>query len=505
MESSSTLQNSLPPSVRLKHLWPIADRIEYATSWHAGQQPVIYTVPPASDQGWRDWLSDRFPSYTAYPPAPHHARAWNWAWSIERGVRPPPHVLILSRGGAKSTTAELIVTALGTRGAAPVRAYCLYICATQEQADDHVANIAAMLEQIDVERLLGKFGNSKGWRRNRLRAANGFTVDALGLDTLRSRGAKIDEHRPGLMVFDDLDNELDSAATTAKKITIITKKLLPAGAADLAVLAVQNLILPDGIFAQLADNRATFLTDRVVDGPHPALTGLDYTTEVDSQGRIQATLTAGEPTWAGQDLMHCQHLVKTIGIAAFLAECQHDLGANRLRIYDCFDPLVHVWPAFEIPATWQRYMGLDFGGVHTAGIKLAEEPVTKRLIIYQEYQAGERTAKEHATELLDGEPMIPYCVGGSKSEDQWRREFRKGGLPLNAPDVGEVEIQISRVWATIKANGLIVLDCCPVTIESLKKYARVPDATGKPTKEIQNKATWHVLDALRYIVSRIRR
>jgi hypothetical protein len=221
------------------------------------------------------------------------------------------------------------------------------------------------------------------------------------------------------VVFDDLDNELDSAATTAKKITVITKKLLPAGAADLAVLAVQNLILPDGIFVQLADNRASFLTDRVVDGPHPALLNLDYTTDVDAEGRIQATLTKGEPTWEGQDLDHCQHLVKTIGIAAFLAECQHDLGANRLRIYDCFDPAlgVHVWPAFEIPDTWQRYMGLDFGGVHTAAVLLAEEPSTKRLILYREYQAGDLTAKGHADALLAGEPMIPFCVGGSKSED----------------------------------------------------------------------------------------
>ena len=43
------------------------------------------------------------------------------------------------------------------------------------------------------------------------------------------------------MIFDDLDGELDSAATTAKKITVITKKLLPAGAEHLAVLAVQTL------------------------------------------------------------------------------------------------------------------------------------------------------------------------------------------------------------------------------------------------------------------------
>jgi hypothetical protein len=80
-------------------------------------------------------------------------------------------------------------------------------------------------------------------------------------------------------------------------------------------------------------------------------------------------------------------------------------------------------------------MGLDFGGVNTAALFYAEEPGTKRLWLYREYHAGSRTAKEHAVALLEGEPMVPFCVGGSKSEGQWRREFRMAGLPVNAPDI----------------------------------------------------------------------
>ena len=39
------------------------------------------------------------------------------------------------------------------------------------------------------------------------------------------------------------------------------------------------------------------------------------------------------------------------------------------------------------------------------------------------YKAGERSAAEHIHHLLKGEPRTPICVGGSKSERQWRREF----------------------------------------------------------------------------------
>jgi hypothetical protein len=65
--------------------------------------------------GWQAWLRARFPSYTTYPPAPHHVQTWDWAWAITRGVRPPPFILILARGGAKSTTAELGTVGVAAR------------------------------------------------------------------------------------------------------------------------------------------------------------------------------------------------------------------------------------------------------------------------------------------------------------------------------------------------------------------------------------------------------
>jgi hypothetical protein len=97
-------------------------------------------------------------------------------------------------------------------GAREKRRYALYVSMTQEQADDHVANVAALLESPAIaahypalgQRLVGKFGNPKGWRRNRVRAASGFTVDAIGLDTA-ARGIKLEDARPDLIILDDID------------------------------------------------------------------------------------------------------------------------------------------------------------------------------------------------------------------------------------------------------------------------------------------------------------
>lgn len=294
----------------------------------------------SAPDNWRDWLAALFPAYVSAGFAPRHEALWAWVWSIVDGARVPPFVAIWPRGGAKSTTAELGCVALGHRRA---RHYTLYVCATQEQADDHVANIAGLLETPVLERhdremaqrAVGKFGNSKGWRRNRLRTAAGFTVDALGLDTA-ARGVKLEEHRPDLIVIDDIDSESDSPQTTAKRIATLTRKLLPAGLPHTAVLAVQNIVHPDSVFAQLADGRADMLRDRILSGPHPALTDAVY-------DEARGALLDGVPTWAGQSLEACQQFVTTWGLDAFRAECQHEPVAMTGR----FLPTMGLWDACQ--------------------------------------------------------------------------------------------------------------------------------------------------------------
>lgn len=174
-------------------------------------------------------------------------------------------------------------------------------------------------------------------------------------------------------------------------------------------------------------------------------------------------------------------------------------------IYGAFKRDVHKIPRFVIPDDWQRYLGLDFGGVNTAGLFYAEHPISKQLYLYREYKAGEKTAAEHSRDLLKGEPMTPICVGGSKSEGQWRREFRMAGLPVNEPDVKEVEIGINRVFGAHARNEIFVFDDCEGYLAEKGSYSRALDKEGNPTEEIEDKSTFHFMDAERYIIGRIRR
>lgn len=170
-------------------------------------------------------------------------------------------------------------------------------------------------------------------------------------------------------------------------------------------------------------------------------------------------------------------------------------------IYDCFTRGRNTCPRFEIPKHWKRYLGLDFGGVNTAGLFFAEDPRDGRFYGYREYLAGGRTAKEHAVEFLRDEPGIPFTVGGSKSEGQWRNEFSAAGLPVREPDQSDVEVGITRVYGAIKRTDVVLFDDLVQTLAQVNSYARKVDSKGEPTEEIKNKDMYHFLDAGRYVLS----
>lgn len=174
-------------------------------------------------------------------------------------------------------------------------------------------------------------------------------------------------------------------------------------------------------------------------------------------------------------------------------------------IYDNFDDTVHTCPRFPIPDSWDRYVGLDFGGVNTAAVFFAEEPQTRRLFGYREYLRGGLPAGGHKTSLLEQEIGLPEAAyGGAKSEQQWRDEFRAAGYPIKQPKVSDVEVGIDRVYGALARNEIVFFDDLTETIEELNTYSRPTDEYGEPLPGIEDKNRYHRLDAIRYIIGSIR-
>ncbi len=168
-------------------------------------------------------------------------------------------------------------------------------------------------------------------------------------------------------------------------------------------------------------------------------------------------------------------------------------------IYDCFDDKLHTVPRFPIPDHWPCFLGLDFGGVHTAGLFYAQEPGTNKFYLYREYMAGGRTVVEHAAKLLENEPGIPFAAGGSKSESQWRQEFAMAGLPVREPVIDSVEVGIDRIYGAHKAGQIIVFDDLAGYLDEKLTYSRELDDKGEPTEKIEDKESFHFMDAERYL------
>ena len=190
------------------------------------------------------WLKEIFPSYVSVDFGDRHREFWDWIWKLENDKRSTPFVAIWPRGGGKSTSAELSVCLCG---AFKKRQFVLIVRSTQDKADESVSNIADMLTDsrlgdyypLLAQRKMSKFGSSKGWRRNSLRTSSGLIVEGIGLD-VRVRGIKINEHRPDMIVLDDIDDRHDTEASTSKKIETLTQSILPSGSSDVAIVGIQN-------------------------------------------------------------------------------------------------------------------------------------------------------------------------------------------------------------------------------------------------------------------------
>lgn len=353
---------------------------------------------------YEGWLRAFFPSYVVADFAPHHHKFWKWVWALKPDVRPATvPVLLWPRGGAKSTSVEMACAAVAAR---QTRRYVLYVSGKQAQADDHVGNVAGLLESTRLgqwypelgERKLNKFGSSQGWRRNRIRTASGFTIDALGLD-VAARGVKLDEQRPDWIVFDDVDDTSDSLETIQKKVVAITQKILPAEAPNAAASFVQNLVHYESIASQLAGLASTdadFLADRDVSGPHPAIIGLK-TERI--PGTLKYRIIAGTPTWEGQDVATCEQQINRWGLRSFLAEAQHERTPPEGQAFPEFDASVHVCDPFPIPENWPKWRAIDYGyAVPYTCLWFARSPAG-RIYVYRETYGTRMTAMDQAYQI----------------------------------------------------------------------------------------------------------
>lgn len=393
----------------------------------------------SSQKDYESWLKEHFPEAIRAGFGKRHHRLWAWFESLQLGERVRPQVEIWPRGGAKSSTGEMGVIYLASRR---TRKFALVVSGTQQQANAHVGNIAAKMEQVGMKRAVGEYGQAKSWRRQQLQA-EAITVAAYGLDTA-IRGVKVEDYRPDIIILDDIDAINDSPEAIEKKIEALTTSVIPCGSHDCVFLVLQNLISENSIVSRLRDNRVDFLANANIPEPDPAVEDLEIEIQFDPEfGKNVWKIIGGTPTWEGQDLETCQQQIYDWGRSAFLKEAQHEveqgggaffdtqkfkksLSTSASRIlkrlptdkYGTTIPLVWILP-FDLAAT-------EGGGDYFAKIEMAKDEAGNLYIT-------------HARRKQWGSDKVRNAVFNDSSGFLHRHPFGRITLPQDPAQAGKAQ------------------------------------------------------------------
>ena len=198
------------------------------------------------------WGRKYLPEYFGRPPSNMHL------WLAEQldaacAARGTKINVLGPRGGAKSTIGTLCLplrAALGHR-----EPYIWIISDTRHQASAHLENLKA--ELLENRRLADDFpdvvGRGAVWRANSIVLRNGVMIEAFGTGQ-RIRGRRRRQHRPSLIICDDLQNDshIASAQQRDHSRTWFHGTLMKAGTARTNVLNLATALHREALAMELS-------------------------------------------------------------------------------------------------------------------------------------------------------------------------------------------------------------------------------------------------------------
>jgi len=179
-------------------------------------------------------------------------------------------------------------------------------------------------------------------------------------------------------------------------------------------------------------------------------------------------------------------------------------------IYGCFNADKCVIEPFQIPKSWPRYVGIDYGPVHTAVLWYAKNPTRYKTwpagtwFAYREYLEGNKSIGQHVKDLnllSKGEDIQRKVGSAVAAERQWRREYSEKGFYIQECKVSLVEVGIDRVYGLHQADSIVYFNNMVHTLAQKEDYSRKLDANQQPTDDIEDKASYHFMDAERYVIA----
>jgi hypothetical protein len=183
---------------------------------------------------------------------------------------------------------------------------------------------------------------------------------------------------------------------------------------------------------------------------------------------------------------------------------EDDEISPKQLIYSAFNERICKVPRVAIPPRWLVYSGHDFGSANPAALFFAKDPDTGYFYLFNEYlPGGGRSTYQHALEfkrITDG-MRVDTRAGGSHQEDEIRQGYSVHGWPIKEPKIGNVGAGIDKVRGMFDLDKIRIFDDMALTLSELSVYKWKVDPNGIITNEIEDKAKFHLMDCMRYILS----
>lgn len=197
----------------------------------------------------------------------------------------------------------------------------------------------------------------------------------------------------------------------------------------------------------------------------------------------------------------------------FRMDYDAEFGRPPAAIYEDYQDVLreqggHLVKRFVIPQEWPRMVAIDPGVVNPGKIWAAYDAKEDVYFIYRAEKGGERrTSVEHGQYDVEraqkGNERVIWWAVGAKSEKYWREDYRKAGAKgVREPDTADVEEGIDRMAQLIRQHRIYIMDDLADLRDEFLRYSR-EIKNGEVTRNIKDKATYHLMDAGRYFAVQV--
>ena len=184
------------------------------------------------------------------------------------------------------------------------------------------------------------------------------------------------------------------------------------------------------------------------------------------------------------------------------------------RVFTEWSPHAHVVPAFDVPAEWPLYAGIDFGTrAPFAYLLCAVDPKDDTLHVIAEHYQAEQTLSQHARAIhgIQAGRDVEWTVADPEDKGSRLALGREHGIANVAAKKGPGSVRkgindISERLAINPISGrpaLVVHDTCRNLIREMGSYCWAPTKSGEIKDAPAPRQSDHAIDALRYVCTKL--